>query len=82
MPDHIHFLLTFQNEESYHRIIGDWKRWISRHYGINWQENFFEHRLRNEENLDQKAQYMVNNPVRAGLVKEAKDWPYFWQPCP
>lgn len=80
MPDHVHFLLSFRNDEVYQRIIGDWKRWITRHYGIQWQENFFEHRLRREESLDQKARYLEGNPVRAGLVTDAKDWPYFWQP--
>jgi putative transposase len=82
MPDHAHFLLSFNQPEIYAKIVGDWKRWVNRHHGIRWQENFFEHRLRKEESLDQKARYIINNPVRAGLVKDAKDWPYFWQSSP
>jgi len=80
MPDHVHLLLSFGNIDLYSKIIGDWKRWVAVHHGVEWQENFFEHRLRAEESLDQKGRYMILNPVRAGLVKEASDWPYFWQP--
>jgi putative transposase len=80
MPDHVHFLLSFRNEETYQKIIGDWKRSVARRHGIKWQDNFFEHRLRGEKSLDQKARYLESNPVRAGLVLEVKDWPYFWQP--
>jgi putative transposase len=68
--------------EFYAKIIGDWKRWGAHHCGITWQENFFEHRLRKEESLDQKGQYLINNPVRAGLVADSMEWPYFWQPPP
>jgi putative transposase len=43
---------------------------------IDWQHDFFEHRLRQEESLHEKADYILANPVRAGLVKEIEDWPY------
>jgi putative transposase len=82
MPDHVHLLLSFREMEFYAKVIGNWKRWVARNCGIVWQENFFEHRLRKEENLDQKGQYLINNPVRAGLVADSKEWPYFWQPLP
>ena len=37
---------------------------------------FFEHRLRKEESFREKADYILANPVRAGLVERAEDWPY------
>jgi putative transposase len=78
MPDHIHLLLSFPDIPSFARPIGEWKKWLVKRHGISWQENFFDHRLRREESLGEKADYILQNPVRAGLVKEAKDWPYTW----
>lgn len=80
MPDHVHLLLSFQDVSRFSLTVGDWKRWLAKQYGILWQENFFEHRLRKEEGLKDKAEYMLQNPVRAGLVTDPKEWPYVWMP--
>jgi hypothetical protein len=45
---------------------------------IDWQDDFFEHRLRNDESARQKADYILANPVRKGLVSRAEDWPHVW----
>ena len=81
MPDHVHLLVSFGNVANYPRIIGDWKRWVARHHGVSWQENFFEHRVREADLNDSKAIYILQNPVRAGLVVRPEDWPFFWQPA-
>jgi putative transposase len=80
MPDHAHFLLSFGNDEEIAKTVGDWKRWNSTHHRIAWQENFFDHRLRNDKNFQEKADYILQNPVRAGRVGDWKEWPYFWMP--
>jgi len=36
--------------------------------GIKWQRDFFEHRLRSDESWREKADYILANPVRKGLV--------------
>jgi len=36
----------------------------------------FDHILRNDESYTQKWEYVRENPVRAGLVPRADDWPY------
>ena len=38
-----------------------------------WQRGLFDHVLRNDES--QKWNYVRDNPVRAGLVTNADDWP-------
>jgi hypothetical protein len=40
---------------------------------------FFDHRVRSEESLEEKACYIRLNPVRAGLITCPDDWPYFWE---
>jgi len=44
--------------------------------GRVWQREFFDHVLRSEESYAQQWEYVRQNPVRAGLVPRAEDWPY------
>ena len=48
--------------------------------GIKWQRDFFEHRLRSDENWREKADYILANPVRKGLVTEVSQWPFVFLP--
>jgi putative transposase len=41
-----------------------------------WQRGFFDHVLRSDESYAQKWNYVRENPVRAGLVKNPDDWPF------
>jgi putative transposase len=77
MPDHVHLVVWFPEiEKRIQIIVSKWKEWTAKTLKIEWQRDFFEHRLRNEENFRGKADYILENPVRAGLVKRADDWPY------
>ncbi len=80
MPDHIHLLVSVSEDSSLSLVIGMWKHWLKFTQSIDWQRNFFDHRVRDEENMKQKAEYILQNPVRAGLVENSQDWPYFWIP--
>lgn len=48
-------------------------------FGPVWQEESFDHVVRNQETFSAKLLYIRMNPVRAGLVKRAEDYPWFWQ---
>ncbi len=76
MPDHCHALLSFPQERLIQKTVAAWKRWTSAQCGVEWQSNFFDHRLRGNESFEHKAAYILENPVRAGLVITAEDWPY------
>lgn len=41
-----------------------------------WQKNFYDHIVRNEESLIKVAEYIVNSPVRKGMVSEWEEYPY------
>jgi putative transposase len=41
-----------------------------------WQPGFHDHLLRSDESYAAKWEYVFQNPVRAGLVSHAEDWPY------
>lgn len=46
--------------------------------GPCWQRGFYDHALRKEEDIRTSAEYIVNNPVRAGLVENWVDYPFAW----
>jgi len=76
MPDHCHRLISFPSDISITNAIANWKRYTARKLSIKWQENFFDHRIRNDENWEEKANYIRMNPVRKDLVKYPNDWPW------
>jgi putative transposase len=43
---------------------------------FRWQTDHWDTRMRNPEVYEEKWQYVLNNPVRQGLVARAEDWPY------
>ncbi|HUJ11909.1 MAG TPA: competence/damage-inducible protein A [Verrucomicrobiae bacterium] len=80
MPDHLHALVSFPQDKEMRKVITEWKKYLARKLGIRWQRDFFDHRIRNEESVQEKADYILQNPVRAGLVARAEDWSYVWTP--
>lgn len=76
MPDHIHGLFSFAPIPGMKKAVSDWKHFVTRAHGIQWQRDFFDHRLRGGESYEEKASYIRENPVRAQLVQSAADWPY------
>jgi putative transposase len=78
MPDHLHAIISFSREPGIQKSISAWKQYMARQAGIKWQRDFFEHRLRSGEGFREKALYVRQNPVRAGLVSSAEEWPYVW----
>ncbi|MBL7994381.1 hypothetical protein JNM05_03330 [bacterium] len=39
-------------------------------------ENFYDHLIRNEEGVLKHIRYVLNNPVRRGIVADLFDYPY------
>ncbi len=84
MPEHIHVFVspTAEPAATLSDFKGKWKSWTRREIRqaiprFEWQDEFFDHLLRNNESYAQKWEYVRQNPVRAGLVERAEDWP--WQ---
>jgi REP element-mobilizing transposase RayT len=48
--------------------------WKHHHKGGIWQISFYDHFLRKDEDLRQVANYIVENPVRKGLVDNWRDY--------
>jgi putative transposase len=44
--------------------------------GPFWHHESYDHFIRSDEELKRTIQYVLDNPVKAGLVKEWRDWKY------
>lgn len=81
MPDHLHYLvasnidgvstLVFTDQFKGKTTNRSWKHGWS---GKLWQPRSFDHIIRKDEDLRAIAEYILNNPVRKGLVERAEDW--------
>jgi putative transposase len=81
MPDHAHALISVSPGRILSNTVRAWKSWQTKRLGVQWQTGFFDHRLRSDESHDEKANYIRENPVRAGLVGKAEEWKYVWSPA-
>ena len=92
MPDHVHIILTplinhseqeiFSLIEIMRGIKGASARAINQllgRHGPVWQEESFDHVLRSSEGLDSKIEYVLQNPVRKGLVNSWQKYRWAWQ---
>ncbi len=69
-------LVSLACKQHYHRL--DWmtdSKTKHRESTI-WQRRYWEHCITTESNYSNCMDYMMINPVKHGLVKQVKDWPY------
>lgn len=78
MPDHLHALLAFPSDARMSRTIGEWKRYTTQVSGVAWQTNYFDHRIRNAAELQEKFAYILRNPVVKELCRDEEAWPWKW----
>ena len=83
MPDHLHAFVALDPALcTLSRWMKALKAALSRALraagveGTVWQKGFFDHVLRSSESASEKWAYVRANPVRAGLVANAEDWPF------
>lgn len=83
MPDHIHLLITVRDqmtiEKAMQLIKGGFSFRLKRELGYLgevWQHGFSEVRVDTEESLSNHCEYIAQNPIKAGLVAAAEEYPY------
>lgn len=80
MPDHVHLLLCGNRADASLRdFVATWKQrtgfeWYKRVGERLWQKGYYEHVLRSDEAHLSIARYILENPVRAGLVVDPRDY--------
>ena len=88
MPDHVHGILwldgSMKEAPTLGRVVGALKAWVTiawrtYHKEENipclshlWQRDYYEHVIRNEEDIELTREYIVNNPLKALLMQEQR----------
>lgn len=91
MPNHVHVVFTplLKADGTYHAmsaIMHSLKRYTARQANLMlgrggdfWQHENYDHVVRDEAEWHRIITYVLNNPVKAGLVKQWDEWP--WTYC-
>jgi REP element-mobilizing transposase RayT len=77
MPNHVHAVVTPLGDHQLAEIVHSWKSFTANQAnkllgrtGTFWQAEYFDHLIRNDRDFGNSVEYVLNNPVRAGL----RDW--------
>jgi REP element-mobilizing transposase RayT len=82
MPDHLHLVVGPSPECDIARFVGQTKNliqravWASDVASLIWQRSFWDRFIRSEEQVERVVEYVLNNPVRAGLAASWRDYPF------
>jgi REP element-mobilizing transposase RayT len=84
MPDHFHFVAALK-QGSLAQLMHSLKSYTAKKIntllnrrGPLWQRHYHDHAIRQDEDLSEVVLYILYNPVRAGLVNDFHDYP-FWK---
>ena len=83
MPNHVHVVIEMLDGHSLSEIVGTWKSFTAKRAnaqlgrsGSFWHADYFDRYMRDEGHLARTIEYVEQNPVKAGLVEVASDWPW------
>ena len=82
MPDHIHILAEGKAKSSdlcmFMTIAKQRSAYVARRWirGRLWQAGYFDRVLRENDSTFAVARYIVQNPVRAGMVRSPVEYPF------
>ena len=88
MPDHLHILACPQGGANLSTVLGSYQSYVTRlawNHGVIgklWQRSFYDHIVRQSDDAQAIVAYILNNPVKAGLVERWQDWPWCGMPDP
>ena len=81
MPDHVHMIFRLAHDADLSRVLKLLKGRSARRInqmlvreGAVWMNESFDHVIRNVEELRDKLEYIRQNPVKKGLVKNPEDY--------
>lgn len=82
MPDHLHLVLQGINKNSdVIMSVDTFKQTTGFWFGQNmncskWQKDYHDHIIRSNEDFKSHINYILNNPVRCGLVDDWKKYEF------
>ena len=85
MPDHFHWRFALGSRLAIGRVLARFKaqtRAALADQSLQWQRDFFEHRVRLDERVEHYGVYIFLNSYRASLVRPNEKWPGWYCPKP
>ncbi|HYS80355.1 MAG TPA: transposase [Anaeromyxobacteraceae bacterium] len=82
MPDHVHLVVGPSPRCDVIAFVGGFKGLVQRaawRLGVRgrlWQTGFYDHFLRAEEQVERVVEYVLDNPIRAGLVSTRREYAF------
>ncbi len=82
MPDHLHLIITGMDDRvDLVKTIAGFKQktgfWLSKNKSeVEWQKDFFDHVIKRDGSLSTNVKYILDNPVRKGIVAEWQEYPF------
>lgn len=83
MPNHVHTLIETLDGQPVAKVAHGWKSFTANvanrrlgRSGPFWARDYFDRYIRDDQHLAAVVRYIENNPVKAGLVARAEDWPF------
>ena len=84
MPDHLHFVAGLV-QGSLAQLIHSLKSYTAKKVNVLlnrrgplWQRHYHDHAVRQDEDLNEVVLYTLYNPIRAGLVSDFHDYPFWY----
>ena len=84
MPDHPHWIFRLESGSlgsCLQRFKSRSARAVNQRAGISgslWQAGYYDHQLRDQEDLLMQTRYVLGNPIRKNLVTRIEDYPWWW----
>ncbi|WP_414430002.1 REP-associated tyrosine transposase [Alcanivorax sp. IL3] len=79
MPDHLHWLFALGDQQDLSAVVRMAKSYSGRALGRSiWQPGFHDRAIRREADVLPAARYIVANPLRAGLVRSVRYYPFWY----
>jgi REP element-mobilizing transposase RayT len=81
MPNHVHVMI--EQIDRLGAILHSWKSFTANRInalrgvrGKVWAREYYDRFIRDAAHFENAVAYIRNNPVKAGLVQNAEDWPW------
>jgi len=81
MPNHVHVVVRIFDANKLASVLHSWKTYTAREAnkilgceGSFWQREYYDHLIRNDDELFRTIIYVLENPIKSNL----KDWKWVW----
>jgi REP element-mobilizing transposase RayT len=83
MPNHVHIMIEQIDGFALSGVVHSWKSFTAKEInrlrgtsGSVWAPDYHDRFIRNAEHYEHAVHYIEQNPVKAGLVLRAQNWPF------